>query len=970
MKAPRQIAPLSKKLRNRAERLLSTTRREIAEMPVDDVQKLVHELQVHQIELEMQNEELRRTKTELELAKDRYVELYDFAPCAHLTLNAQGEILDASLSAGELFGRERDSLIHQKFTRFLPAESQDTFYLFHQQVMNANGRQSTELELVNAQTKRMFVHVEAVNETINHRRQCRLSFSDITQRKRTEEALLEASQLNRQIIADAKEGIIVYDRELKYVVWNPFMEELTGLPATEVIGKHPLELFPFLKAAKVVEQIHEVLADRAVKTIDFFFQVPQTGCSGWASDTTAPLRNARGEITGAIGIVNDITKRKQVEQALQESQQFSQNVVNSLTAHIAIVDHRGQIIAVNQRWRDFAARNGAAPGTMSEGINYFSACLAGVQKSRSIAAMTAGLRAVLTGRKRDFQYEYSCHAPTKQRWFAMRVTQFFSNGERRAVIAHEDISERRRAEERVSQLNRVLAIMAGIDRAIIHIPDRQKLLKVACRVAVKIGGFKLAWIGVAAPDGSVLPVAKAGLTKYLNGIRVVTHNEPAGQGPVGVAIRENRRVVIENIERDQRMLPWRHRAAHFGLHYIAAFPIRIEDKAIGAFAFYAPEPDFFDENELGLLTQVSNEISYALTAMADLKGRKQAEEALSRSERNLSIFFNQAPIGLLWLAADGTILRVNQALLNLSGHGRQEYLAHLFSEFFTEESGERNLLKRLAAKETVRNLRMVAVCKNGATRQVLVDATPIWSGQEFLYSSIFLRDITDRVLLEQEIINVSEREHRRIAQDLHDGLGQLLGGAAYLVGNLRQDLADKSLPEARQSARILEVITEGIAMTRNLARGLHPVEPEPNGLMAALQALAERTRKLFGVRCRFICRQPVLIQDNLIATHLFRIAQEAITNGIKHGKAGRIEINLNETPGRINLAVSNNGTDMPAQLHHKSGMGLRIMRYRAGMIGGSLAIQKSPNGGITIACTVDLAAAGKPPSRPETTPRK
>ena len=134
----------------------------------------------------------------------------------------------------------------------------------------------------------------------------------------------------------------------------------------------------------------------------------------------------------------------------------------------------------------------------------------------------------------------------------------------------------------------------------------------------------------------MLPVAQAGATEYLKGIRVVTRDVLEGRGPVGTAIRENRPVVIEDVDRDIRMAPWHDRALKFGLHYVAAFPLRIAGKVAGAFQVYAPRADFFDENELGLLTQVSDEISFALTAIADLTARKQAEEALLDSTGSTS----------------------------------------------------------------------------------------------------------------------------------------------------------------------------------------------------------------------------------------------------------------------------------------------------------------------------------------------
>jgi PAS domain S-box-containing protein len=826
MKARRKLPAISEKLRARAEKLLTTTRREVAEMPLDDVQKLVHELQVHRVELEMQNDELRRTHLELEAARERYAGLYDFAPSAHLTLGAEGEILEANLAAGRLLGLERIRLIGRKFSRFVAPEAQDTFYLLCREVFKSDTRQSAELELVNAQAGRMFIQLEAVRDAAGRQKQFRIGLIDVTARKRAEDALREASQLNRQIIAGAKEGIIVYDRDLKYVVWNPFMEELTGIPAAEVIGKPALEIFPFLQGVGVMEQLKHVLAGEECSTKEFHFHVPESGRSGWASDTNSPLRNAKGEITGVIGLVRDITERK-------------------------------------------------------------------------------------------------------------------------------------RAEERIAQLNRVQAILGGVDRAIVHISERQKLMDEICRVAVEKGGFKLAWIGMVSPDGSVQPVAQAGAVEYLDGIRVlVTPDEPEGCGPVGTAIRQNWPVMVENVDQDPRMNPWHDRAQRFGLHFVAAFPIRIAGKVAGAFQAYAPQAGFFDEDEMGLLTQVSDDISFALTAIFGDAARREAETALRLNEHHLTNFFNQAPIGMEWLSAGGVILRANQAQLDLLGYSAAEYLKHLFTDFCAEPASGLELLQRLAARETVRNFRMIRRCKDGTLRHVLVDAVAFWRENDFQYSSVFVRDITDRVKLEKEIIQVSEREHRRIAQDLHDGLGQLLAGTAHMTSTLQKDLAAKARPEARRLNRIVKLLTESIAQTRQLARGLHPVEPEPNGLMVALKALAARTKTMFRVKCRFNCRRPVLIEDNTVATHLFRIAQEAITNAIKHGQPRRIEISLTETPQRIVLAVKNDGRGIPARHLKNQGLGLRIMQYRAGVIGGSLAIQKEPDSETAIVCSVHLLAGG------------
>ncbi len=220
-------------------------------------------------------------------------------------------------------------------------------------------------------------------------------------------------------------------------------------------------------------------------------------------------------------------------------------------------------------------------------------------------------------------------------------------------------------------------------------------------------------------------------------------------------------------------------------------------------------------------------------------------------------------------------------------------------------------------------------------------------------------DITERKRLEQEILTISDWERRRIALDLHDGLGQILVGASYLAETLKNDLVKKSSPAARRLHRLREVIQAASNQARILARGVQPVEPEPNGLTAALNKLAMQTHAMFGVRCVFRCRLAVNVGDPQTATHLFRIAQESVTNAIKHGKARRIVIRLTQNRQQITLAVTDNGLGMAAGRKHKTGMGLRIMHYRAGLIGGALAIKNNSAGGAAVICRVGLGTAGK-----------
>jgi signal transduction histidine kinase len=216
------------------------------------------------------------------------------------------------------------------------------------------------------------------------------------------------------------------------------------------------------------------------------------------------------------------------------------------------------------------------------------------------------------------------------------------------------------------------------------------------------------------------------------------------------------------------------------------------------------------------------------------------------------------------------------------------------------------------------------------------------------------RAVAERQRLDREIAQVADRERRRLGQDLHDSLGQHLTGTALAAQVLREKLATRGAPEVPEAEKVVNYIEEGIDLTRNLARGFFSPELEAEGLIVGLQGLAENISERFRVNCFFEGQQSVAVPDSAIATHLFRIAQEAATNAAKHAAAERIAIRLARHGTELTLSIVDDGVGFPDNLTHPQGLGLRLMRHGAALIGASFQIRRNNGRGTIATCKLKI----------------
>jgi signal transduction histidine kinase len=214
-----------------------------------------------------------------------------------------------------------------------------------------------------------------------------------------------------------------------------------------------------------------------------------------------------------------------------------------------------------------------------------------------------------------------------------------------------------------------------------------------------------------------------------------------------------------------------------------------------------------------------------------------------------------------------------------------------------------------------------------------------------------ITDVTERRVLEREILEIAGREQLRIGSDLHDGLGQDLTGVALMLRSVVAQLRKENSTARTDVEDIISLVNGAIESTRAMARGLAPVGADRGGLIAGLQSMAVRGMERYGVRTHFntSLKEALSLEDGA-ATHLYRIAQEAFTNAIRHGRVTQVVVDLATADGTLTLSVKDNGRGFDER-NASNGMGMKLMRYRAQMLGGDVTIENNPEGGVIVRCT-------------------
>jgi two-component system, LuxR family, sensor kinase FixL len=346
------------------------------------------------------------------------------------------------------------------------------------------------------------------------------------------------------------------------------------------------------------------------------------------------------------------------------------------------------------------------------------------------------------------------------------------------------------------------------------------------------------------------------------------------------------------------------------------------------------------------------------TRLRRLAEHRATKDALIATEDRLRTVLSTASDAIVTFDADGIIRHANPATSRLTGFAAADLPGLSLDTLLPGAEAAQSVDTRFHHRQSLSDTSHDAIVrhKDGSFIPIDLAVSPMGDGR--LFTGI-IRDMSQRRELQKEVLDSAEEERRRIGGDLHDALGQHLTGITYLAETLQKQVSDADAEAARLAGRISELLKETIEQTRRLVRGLYPVDPRPDGLRDALTSLAKRLEEDFHVTAAFECPDEFVFNDSNAANHLYRIAQEACSNAVRHGGAKQLKIRVVRDEHWMHLMITDEGGGFELDDSPAAGLGLRLMRYRAGLIGGRLSVNSEPEVGTSVVCTIPRPADAK-----------
>ena len=733
-----------------------------------------------------------------------------------------------------------------------------------------------------------------------------------SRRQRAEEQLQASESRFETLCEQAPLGIYETDAKGQCVYTNRRWSAMSGLAASESLGHGWKKALHPDDREKVCQGWEEDARQGKIGKMGEYRILSAQGETRWIRAVGGPIYSGPGELTGYVGTLEDVTEHKQAVQALQDKEALNRAVLNSLPANIAVLKADGTIQATNDAWKRFAQANGDPPACRVDiGADYLEVCRqAGEAGSADAQKVLAGIQDVLAGRRASFEMRYPCHSSAEKRWFQMAVTPLagvFSGG---AVVAHMDITARKKAERRFR-----LAVEAAPSGMVMADRDG-KIVLVNSRTEKLFGYGRKELLGQ--PVEILMPESSR------PGLREESFVRPPGR-----QIRIGEDLYARRKDGTQ-------------------FPV-----------------------EVGLNPIETEEGTWVLSSIMDITERKRAEEErqkfVSLADRSLE-FIGMCDLDFRPFYVNSAGMRL-VGLDNLEAACRVKVPDYFFPEdqpFVTNEFFPR-VLREGHGEVEIRFRHF----KTGEAIWMLWNVFGIFDarGKHVGWATVSV-DITKRKLAESalhesrqqlralagRLINAEEEERKRISRELHDDLNQKLALLAFDTGSLAltpPSSADKMAEQLRNlQTRVVQLSQD----VRQISHRLHPSVLDDLGLTAALSELCEEFSAREGIEVRFENESVPRTLPPSVASSLYRVAQEALHNVMKHAHTSRVELKVNGSSEGIRLNIQDAGVGFDSQADvSRHGLGIVSMKERVRLVQGEFSICSQPGRGAEVKVFVPLS---------------
>jgi PAS domain S-box-containing protein len=914
-------------LRKRAEEKVTLGDKHFDDMPASEMSTLIHELQIHQVELEIQNEELRKSQAEIEKLRKAYQDLWEQSPTGYLVVDTAGRVSAINRAARRSFGRPENALLNERFITLVAPENQVSVHLMLERAAETGIAERQEIRILKPDGAVHICLLEVCSlGGAPGREQIQAVLTDISQQKRAEDDLRKNEQEKTDILDSLVEHVIYHDREMKTMWANKAACESAHMKREDLLGRN----------------CHEIWADRRTPCEDCpVIKARDTGQPQTVEKMTAdgrwwfikgqPIRDKNGRVMGMTELTLEITERKRAEEVVRRAKD---------ELKIEVAERTAELIATNEKLRQEIKVRYQAEEELRTSEMLLATTFDALQDL--VVVIDKDLRVVLSNWKNhDFISEkdrqghpfcYEVFMNRKKPCDPCHTMEVFGTGEAKQLEGTNPIDGKIR-DIRVLPMfddkGEVAAVIEHIRDITQRIQAQEAMRKSEARYrALSEATFEAIFIS----ENGICLDTNQGATEMFG----YDYDELIGMFGTDVIAPESKELVRRNMlsgcEKPYEVIAQKKDGTKFHAE-IRGKRMKYKGKQV------------------------------RLTVVRDINAQTLATEALRKSEKRYRDLFNSVPIGLYRTTPEGSILDVNPAMLDILGYaGKDALLQTVSPETYIDYDDRKQFQRLLEENGFVHDFTVQLQRPDERRIWVSINAAIVHdSNSQKTYYEGAMADITERKAsegriheLSHQLIQAQEDERQMISRELHDTVAQNLSVAKMKSDFIYNELLHDRLTEIQPIQEISAALQKTILGVRSMAYDLRPPGLEDLGVAETIYQYCEDFTQMWSMPIDFqAAGLKNLKLDYAMQINLYRLVQEGLTNIRKHASASRVTLTLAASFPNIVLRIEDNGRGFDvqkraAEITQEKRMGLRSMQERVTLLNGEMKLKSKPGKGTKV----------------------